>query len=140
MDKILSLGISPGPPKKYPRSTSVKAWGCPRHPLFINKKHRVIFQCAIFLLLHALCVILGASLFSVVCVWFSINKDPIILLFVLERDTLHLISSLVLLLIIHESDFKEVDWCWKSREKILRALLDANGSFIDRGIYFSMTC
>ena len=72
MDKSSSLGMSPGHPKKYPRSTSVKAWGCPRHPLFINKKHQVIFQCAIFLLLHALCVILGASLFSVVC--FSFNK------------------------------------------------------------------
>ena len=38
MDKSSSLGMSPGHPKKYPRSTSVKAWGCPRHPLFINKK------------------------------------------------------------------------------------------------------
>jgi hypothetical protein len=46
-------------------------------------------------LLYVLCVIPGASLFSVVCVWFSINKDTIILLFVLERDTLHLINSLV---------------------------------------------
>jgi len=58
-------------PKKYPRSTSVKAWGCPSHPLFIIKKHQVIFQCAIFLLLHAICVILGASLFSVVCFIFQ---------------------------------------------------------------------
>jgi hypothetical protein len=29
MDKISSLGI-PIHPKKYPRGTSVKAWGCPR--------------------------------------------------------------------------------------------------------------
>jgi hypothetical protein len=41
-------------PKKYPRSTSIKAWGCPRHPLL---------QETIFLLLHMLCVFLGASLF-----------------------------------------------------------------------------
>src|SRR3954447_15251857 len=71
MDKSSSLGMSPGHPKKYPRGSSVKAWGCPRHPLFINKKHQVIFQCAIFLLLHVLCVILGASLFSVVFTVFN---------------------------------------------------------------------
>jgi hypothetical protein len=29
MDKSSSLGI-PTHPKKYPRGTSVKAWGCPR--------------------------------------------------------------------------------------------------------------
>src|SRR3954462_14359132 len=69
MDKISSLGMSPGHPKKYPRGSSVKAWGCPRHPRFINKKHQLIFQCAIFLLLHALYVILGASLF-LLCVYF----------------------------------------------------------------------
>src|SRR3954447_529694 len=79
MDKSSSLGMSPGHPKKYPRVSSVKPWGCPRHPLFINKKHQVIFQYAIFLLLHAVCVILGASLFSIVCLLFSIKLDPIIL-------------------------------------------------------------
>src|SRR3954454_15099714 len=88
MDKSSSLGMSPGHPKKYPRGSSIKAWGCPRHPLFINKKHQVIFQCAIVLLLHALCAILGASLF-VLCVYLffcSIKLDPSY--FVLERDTL----------------------------------------------------
>src|SRR3954452_1578230 len=88
MDKSSSLGMSPGHPKKYPRGSSVKAWVCPSHPLCINKKHQVIFQCAIFLLLHALCVILGASLF-LLCVYFVclFNKvGPII--FFLERDTL----------------------------------------------------
>jgi hypothetical protein len=30
MDKRSSLGMSMHHPKKYPRSTSVKAWGCPR--------------------------------------------------------------------------------------------------------------
>src|SRR4051812_43300461 len=84
----LKLGDDPWHPKKYPRGSSVKAWGCPRHPLFINNKHQVIFQCAIFLLLHALCIILGASLFllCVYFVFFSINFDPSCL--VLERDTL----------------------------------------------------
>src|SRR3954447_10341052 len=80
MDKSSSLVMSPGHAKKNPRGPSVKAWECPRHPLFINKKHQVIFQCAIFLLLHALCVILGASLFSVVCLLFSISWTPSYLL------------------------------------------------------------
>src|SRR3954453_14974647 len=81
MDKISSLGMSPGHPKKYPRGSSIKAWGCPRYPLFINRKHQVIFQYAIFLLLHALSVILGASLFYVVCLLFLIKLDPIIFYF-----------------------------------------------------------
>src|SRR3954464_15639493 len=80
MDKSSSLGMSSGHPKKYPRGSSVKAWGCPRHLLFINKKHQVIFQCAIFLLLHALCVVLGVPLFSVVCLLFSISCTPSYLL------------------------------------------------------------
>jgi hypothetical protein len=50
-------------PKKYPRNTSVKAWGCPRHPLLHQQKYQVIFQDTIFLLLHMLCVVLRASLF-----------------------------------------------------------------------------
>jgi hypothetical protein len=50
-------------PKKYPRSTSVKAWRCPMAPLLHQQKYQVIFQDTIFLLLHMLCVFLGASLF-----------------------------------------------------------------------------
>ena len=49
-------------PKKYLRGTSIKAWGCPCIPSS-STKYQVIFQCAIFLLFHILCVILGASLF-----------------------------------------------------------------------------
>ena len=50
-----------------------------------TKKHQVIFQHAIFLLLHMICVILGASLF-LLCVFFcfvycSIKLDPIIFYF-----------------------------------------------------------
>jgi hypothetical protein len=61
MEKSSSLGIPMHHPKKYPRSTSIKAWGCPpRHPFFIGK-NQVNFQDTIFLLLHALCVFLGAS-------------------------------------------------------------------------------
>jgi hypothetical protein len=50
-------------PKKYPTITSGKACGCPRHPLLHQQKYQVIFQDTIFLLLHILCVFLGASLF-----------------------------------------------------------------------------
>jgi hypothetical protein len=60
MDKSSSLGM-PMHSKKYPRATSIKAWGCPpRHPFFIGK-NQVTFQDTIFLLLHILCVFLGAS-------------------------------------------------------------------------------
>jgi hypothetical protein len=60
MDKSSSLGM-PTRPKKYPRGTSVKAWGCPRGTPFFIGKNQVTFQDTIFLLLHALCVFLGAS-------------------------------------------------------------------------------
>jgi hypothetical protein len=60
MDKSSSLGM-PIHPKKYPRSTSIKAWGCPRGTPFFIGKNQVTFQDTIFLLLHALCVFLGAS-------------------------------------------------------------------------------
>jgi hypothetical protein len=53
----------PCQPKKYPRSTSVKAWGCPTAPLLHQQKYQFIFQDTIFLLLQMLCVFLGASLF-----------------------------------------------------------------------------
>jgi hypothetical protein len=60
MDKSSSLGM-PMHPKKYARSTSVKAWGCPRGTPFFIGKNQVTFQDTIFLLLHALCIFLGAS-------------------------------------------------------------------------------
>jgi hypothetical protein len=61
MDKRSSLGMPMHHPKKYPRSTSVKACGFPRGTLFFIGKNQVTFQDTIFLLLHALCVFLGAS-------------------------------------------------------------------------------
>jgi hypothetical protein len=57
----LKLGDAHATPKKYPRGTSVKAWGCPRGTPFFIGKNQVTFQNTIFLLLHALCVFLGAS-------------------------------------------------------------------------------
>jgi hypothetical protein len=60
MDKSSSLGMPMSPQeisKKYKR----KSLGMPpRHPFFIGK-NQVTFQCTIFLLLHALCIFLGAS-------------------------------------------------------------------------------
>jgi hypothetical protein len=60
MDKSSSLGM-PTHPKKYPKSISVKGWGCPRGTLFFIGKNQVTFQDTIFLLLHEICVFLGAS-------------------------------------------------------------------------------
>jgi hypothetical protein len=57
----LKLGDAHATPKKYPRGTSVKAWGCPRGTPFFIGKNKVTFQNTIFLLLHALYVFLGAS-------------------------------------------------------------------------------
>src|SRR3954466_6393213 len=67
----LKLGDAHVTPRIYSRSTSIKAWGCPRHPLFIQQKYQVLFQYTIFLLLHILCVVLGASFFLFL-VWFSL--------------------------------------------------------------------
>jgi hypothetical protein len=73
-------------PKKYPISTSANLGDAPRHPFFIDK-YQVIFQDTIFLLLHILCVFLGASLFllSVFFCFVCCNKwlDPNI--FLLEK-------------------------------------------------------
>jgi hypothetical protein len=60
MDISSSLGM-PMHPKKYPRSTSVKAWGCPRGtPFFIGKKSGHLSRHYIFI---ASCIMhfLGAS-------------------------------------------------------------------------------
>jgi hypothetical protein len=75
----LKLGDAHAPQeisKRYKR----QSFGMPpRHPFFIGK-NQVTFQNAIFLLLHALCVFLGASLllFSVLFCFVCCNKwlDP----------------------------------------------------------------
>jgi hypothetical protein len=46
--KNLKLGDAHATPKKYPRSTSVKAWGCPRGTPFFIGKNQVTFQNTIF--------------------------------------------------------------------------------------------
>src|SRR3954447_19711101 len=84
----LKLGDIPWTPQEISKMFKRQSLGMPKASPLHQYKHQVIFQCAIFLLLHALCVILGASLF-LLCVYFifcSINLDPSY--FVLERDTL----------------------------------------------------
>src|SRR3954447_25295671 len=90
MDKSLILGmlmLAQGYIQEVQASKLRDAQGI---PFFINKNIRFLFQCTIFLLLHILCVILGASLFyfSVYFCFFCCNNwlDPSS--FVLERDTL----------------------------------------------------
>jgi hypothetical protein len=72
----LNLGDAHITPKKYPRGTSIKAWGCPRGTPFFIGKNQVTFQNTIFLLLHALCIFLGVSvvLLSVFFCFVCYNK------------------------------------------------------------------
>ena len=89
MDKISSLGMPMSPQEIFKRYKR-QILGMPKASPSSLTKYQVIFQCAIFLLLHILCVILGASQFSF-SVFFGFvcyNKwvDPSILLW--ERDTL----------------------------------------------------
>ena len=102
--KAQAWGCPRGHPKKYPRGTSVKAWGCPRHPHFINKSTRSFFN-ALYFYCFMHYVLLLERLYFLLCVWFF-NKVGPHHSFVLERDTLHLFSSLFFLLIIFESCFK----------------------------------
>jgi hypothetical protein len=60
MDKSSSLGM-PMSPQEISKKYKHESLGMPpRHPFFIGK-NQVTFQHTIFLLLHALCVFLGAS-------------------------------------------------------------------------------
>jgi hypothetical protein len=59
----LKLGDAHVTPRNIREVQASKLGDAPRHPFFINK-YQVTFQDTIFLLLHVLCVFLGASLFS----------------------------------------------------------------------------
>jgi hypothetical protein len=89
-------------PKKYSRGTSVKAWGCPRGTPS-SVKNQVTFQHTIFLLLHALCIFLWASLLFILVFFCFVccNKclDPnkflleeIYLLFICQEHSFSLLS------------------------------------------------
>jgi hypothetical protein len=57
----LKLGDARASPQEISKKYKHQSLGMPpRHPLFIGK-NQVTFQNTIFLLLHALCVFLGAS-------------------------------------------------------------------------------
>jgi hypothetical protein len=56
----LKLGDALVTPRNIQEVQALKLGDAPRHPLFIGK-NQVTFQNTIFLLLHALCVFLGAS-------------------------------------------------------------------------------
>jgi hypothetical protein len=58
----LKLGDAHVTPRNIQEVQASKLGDAPRHPFFIDK-NQVTFQDTIFLLLHMLCVFLGASLF-----------------------------------------------------------------------------
>ena len=98
--KSSSLGIPNGTPRNIQEVSSVKSWGCPRHSLLHQQNYQVIFQDTIFLFLHMICVILGASIIflSVLFCLPASNKwlDPSILvwretrsIFSLEYSSFH---------------------------------------------------
>ena len=65
--------MSPGHPKKYLKSTSVKAWGCPRHPLFINKKAPGHFSIRyIFIASYIMCYSWSVFIFVVCFILFCL--------------------------------------------------------------------
>jgi hypothetical protein len=59
----LKLGDAHVTPRNIQEVQASKLGDVPRHPFFIVK-NQVTFQHTIFLLLHALCIFLGASLLS----------------------------------------------------------------------------
>ena len=83
----LKLGDAHASPQEISKKYKRQSLGMPpRHPFFIGK-NQVTFQDTIFLLLHALCVFLGASvvlvfLVGLVCFvccnkWLDPNKFPL---------------------------------------------------------------
>jgi hypothetical protein len=77
-------------PRNIQEVQASKLGDAPRHPLLHQQKYQVVFQDTIFLLLHMLCVVLGASLFflSVFFCFVCYNKWIYQSMFVLERETL----------------------------------------------------
>jgi hypothetical protein len=59
----LKLGDAHVTPRNIQEVQASKLGDAPRHPFFIGK-NQVTFQDIIFLLLHVLCIFLGASLLS----------------------------------------------------------------------------
>ena len=80
MDKSSSLGM-PISPQEISKEYKRQSLGCPSIPSS-STNYQVLFQCAIFLLLHMICVTVGASLFLFLVFFYFVccNKwmDPII--------------------------------------------------------------
>jgi hypothetical protein len=77
-------------PKKYPRSTSVKAWGCPKAPSSSSAKIRSPFKTLYFYCFMHYAFFLERQLFllSVFFCFVCCNKCLDHIMFVLERDLL----------------------------------------------------
>jgi hypothetical protein len=86
----LKLGDAHVTPRNIQEVQASKLGDSPRHPFFIGK-NQVTFQDTIFLLLHILCIFLGASLLSL-SVFFCFvccNKWLDHIMFILEGDILY---------------------------------------------------
>src|SRR3954471_9640894 len=91
----LKLGDVPGtPPRNIQEVQASKLGDAQGITSSSIKSTRSFFNALYFYCFMPLCVILGASLFSVVCLLFSIKLDPII--FILECDTLRYTASCLL--------------------------------------------
>jgi hypothetical protein len=99
----LNLGDAHVTPRNIQEVQASKLGDAPRHS-FVIDKYQVIFQDTIFVLLHILCVFLGASLFLLLVFFYFVccNKwlDPN--MFLLEKSTLFFIvkNTLVFTLIV----------------------------------------
>jgi hypothetical protein len=72
----LKVGDAPATPKKYPRGTSVKSWGCPRGTPFSSAKIRSPFKTLYFycFMHYALFLERQLLLFSVLFYFVCCNK------------------------------------------------------------------
>ena len=88
MDKSSSLGMPMSPQEIFKRYKR-QSLGMPKASPSSSTKYQVIFQCAIFLLLHILCVVLGASLFLFLVFFCFVCCDQLvwILSFLCGRET-----------------------------------------------------
>ena len=92
--QTLKLGDAPVHPKKYSRRLKRLSLGMPPCIPFSINNYQFVFRSTIFLSLHALCAMLGASCsqfpffsFLQLCLLFITSQNPAF--FVLERNTLH---------------------------------------------------
>jgi hypothetical protein len=90
MDKSSRLGM-PIHPKKYPRGTSIKAWGCPRGTPSSSAKIKSPFKTLYFYCFMHYAFFLERQLFllSVFFCFAFCNKRLDHIMFVLERAMLH---------------------------------------------------